>query len=140
MSRQFSTTRTVEGKLLVQGSDPGEQAVLNPATWDEAKLRKTSVEVTAEYQKKASEVADADPLVVAMKEARAKIEAATPKASDDQKVVISEGKAGVRPEVGEVVYLDHDGLVAKLIEEGQTNRLVWVVALEGSQKIQVTQR
>lgn len=62
-------------------------------------------------------------------EAADKLESAlsTPKPDPDTYVVLSEGTEGQSAKAPEVVHLDADSVVLRLIERGDTDRLVWVM-------------
>ena len=123
MSGTFNTTDLAGLRVLVTG-DPGQQCILDGSTWAEVKHQLA--------HKTADEIFDAEvnaffaPIAEAMAKAEGVIMNSIPKFDDASVIVLSEPVEGVAAQEGEAIVLDHDATVLRLIEEGRTDRLIWV--------------
>ena len=116
----FTYTNLAGDRALV--TDGGKRsAVLNVADWNEAQRQLALVDATEEFN---AEVAE---FYFTLTEAAERVNAVQAKAIDpNQFVVINEGVEGEQHVCAEVIDLSYDSQIARLINEGQTDRLVWV--------------
>lgn len=116
----FTYTNLAGDRALV--TDGGKRStVLNVADWNEAQRRLALVDATEEFN---AEVAE---FYFTLTEAAERVNAVQAKAIDpNQFVVINEGVEGEQHVCAEVIDLSYDGQIARLINEGNTDRLVWV--------------
>ena len=116
----FTYTNLAGDRALV--TDGGKRStVLNVADWNEAQRQLALVDATEEFN---AEVAE---FYFTLTEAAERVNAVQAKAIDpNQFVVINEGVEGEQHVCAEVIDLSYDSQIARLINEGQTDRLVWV--------------
>jgi hypothetical protein len=120
----FTTTRLVDGRVLVAGSDKysvSGQTVVDATEWDE-------VNADSAYSKAAEDfdAAVADffaPLTAAADKLNESLE--VPQDADSY-VVISEAVEGVEAKDRVLHHLSNDSIILRLVERGDHDRLVWV--------------
>jgi hypothetical protein len=121
----FTTQKLVGHRVLVTGADIlGNEGsmVLDSTQWDEVNDRKEFSQAEADFD--AAVEAFFAPLNEAADAVKAKLE----KPEDPTSyVVLSEGTEGVKPEPAVLVRLSPDSVVLRIIESGNTDRLVWVL-------------
>lgn len=121
---QFTTVRLANQRVLVRGKDTtgaeGE-TVLSSRQWDDVKAQTQVSTATAEFD--AAVEAFFKPLTDAADKLLEQREAEQDPASF---VVIGDEIEHVQGQVAHVVTLDRDSQVLRLIEEGQSDRLIWV--------------
>lgn len=120
----FTTMNLTNERVLVRGTDvtgrEGE-AVLDSAEWNHVKQHRQVAEAGKEFD------ATVEQFFAPLMEAAEKFETAQVKAEDPiAKFVIHEGTAAVRGQDEVAIRLSHDSIVLRLIEKGDTDRLVWV--------------
>jgi hypothetical protein len=122
----FSTTRLVNGRVLVRGKDTfgtKGQVTLDSTQWDE-------IQADAQYSQ-ALDAFDAAveaffaPLTDAAKAANEAVAVVQPH-DPIAYVVLDEGVEGVEAKPAQLIHLNTDSIVLRLIESGDTDRLVWV--------------
>ncbi len=120
----FATTRLVGSRVMVKGTDvfgTEGQTVVDSTQWDE-------VNATTEYDQ-ATEAFEAAvleffaPITEAAEELNSKMKRPDDPASY---VVLKEAVEGVAAEPAQLVRLTKDSVILRLIEQGDTDRLVWV--------------
>ena len=120
----FNTTKLTNQRVLVAGTDVNGvsgQTIVHSAQWDELNQR--------DDVSRAQEAFDAavheffKPLTDAAEKAKRSIEVPEDSASY---VVLDEGSEGEARRPRQVLKLSHDSIVLRLIEEGNTDRLIWV--------------
>lgn len=121
----FSITRLVNHRVLVQGEDTfgtSGKVTLNSEQWDE-------INADTQYSQ-ALDAFDAAvesffaPLIEAADAATA---ATLPSPQDPMSyVVLNEAVEGVEAKSAQLIHLNDDSIVIRLIESGDTDRLVWV--------------
>lgn len=120
----FTTTQLTGDRVLVQGTDIAGYAgktVIDGAQWAELNAR-TNLN-------KAQEAFDSavEDFFKPLQDAADKIEKSLAKPIDSSSyVVLDEGTEGVHATPRQVVHLTHDSIVLRLIEDGQSDRLLWV--------------
>lgn len=121
----FTTQRLVDSRMLVSGTDitgTAGKCTLDTTQWDEVKLNKEFSEATADFD------AAVSTFFAPLDEAMEKLEAAGTKPEPDPTtfVVLQEEVVGQVAEPARLIKLNHDSIVLRLLEQGNTNRLVWV--------------
>lgn len=116
----FTYTNLAGDRALV--TDGGKRStVLNVADWNEAQRRLALADATEEFN------AEVEEFYFTLTEAAERVNAVQAKAIDpNQFVVIDEGVEGEQHVCAEVIDLSYDSQIARLINEGNTDRLVWV--------------
>lgn len=117
----FTVTSLLGGGTLVEGADiTGREGrtILVSARWDTVKAVRAHNEAQLVFDAAVEEFFQ--PVVAAAEAAQA---IAHPDKTDWSRVVLSEGKDGAEPEV---VDLDMDGILLRLLEETDGSQLRWV--------------
>ena len=119
----FQVQQMLGSKALVSGTDVRGQtgsAVISTEQWDELKARSEfndSVEAfdaaVAEFFKPLTDAAEA-------------VADSVPEQDSMEYVVLEESVEGVTSKPAQIVELTTDSIILRLIEEGQTDRIVWV--------------
>ena len=123
---QFTTVQLTGERVLVKGEDrfgtTGE-TVLDGSTWAEVKRHQAFHSAQDSFE------AAVEEFFAPLQEAGDKLNAAlsTPKVDPDTYVVLVEGEEGTPGRQQEVIKLDQDSVVLRLIERGDFDRLVWVM-------------
>jgi len=121
----FDTTRLVGSRVMVVGTDTfgtKGQTVLDSTQWDEVKGN-TAYDQALE----AFDAAVADFFAPIIEAADAATAATISKPQDPSSyVVLSEAVEGVAGKPAQLVHLNNDSIVLRLIESGDEDRLVWV--------------
>lgn len=121
----FTTTRLIGSRVLVRGTDvtgTDGEAVLDTTQWDELNQHKAVDAATAEFDKAVEEFFA--PLTKAAEAVGKKLERPT---DELDYLVIHEGTDAVAGVPAHVVQLSHDSKVLRLLEQGNSERLVWVM-------------
>ena len=123
----FTYTNLAGDRALV--TDGGKRStVLYVADWNEA-MQKLALNHAAEVFN-----AEVKEFYSVLTEAEERVNAVRAKAIDpNQFVVINEGVEGEQHVCAEVIDLSYDSQIARLINEGNTDRLVWV----GNDRIEI---
>ena len=120
----FSTTNLTGERVLVRGNDvhgnTGE-AILDAAQWNELKVREDVKQAQADFDAAVEEMFK--PILEAADKATKAMERPTDAVSY---VVLEEAEEGRPGKRGHVVHLSRDSIVLRLIEQGNTDRLIWV--------------
>jgi hypothetical protein len=121
---QFTTTRLVDERVLVQGTDVfgnEGQTVLDSSQWTEVNSHKEFDQATAAFDAAVEEFFK--PLTEAAEAVGKKLE----KQPDPIGfVVLSEEVAGVQGKPAHLVKLTKDSTVLRILESGDHDRLAWV--------------
>lgn len=121
----FIVQNMLGNKALVSGTDHlGNEGktIVNTTQWDELKSRKNFSSAVEDFDAAVEEFFA--PLVEAAEKAE---KAMAPKKQDPAEfVVLKEGTDGIHPQAADIVPLSQDSIILRLIEEGTTDRLVWV--------------
>lgn len=121
----FSITKLVGDRAIVKGTDKfGTEGstVVTTTQWDEVQAHSqfhTSVEA---YDAAVEEFFA--PLIAATEAVEAKM--ARPAADPISHVVLHEGTEAVQGEEATIIKLGRDAIILRIVEEGKTDRLVWV--------------
>ncbi len=122
----FSTTTLVGGGTLVQGTDingVSGTTVVDSSQWEEIKADQSFSSATEDFDKAV------DKFFAPILKAAEKLErsvAVNTEPDPISYVVLREPVEGVAPEVGDLRKLTTDSMVLRLIEAGDTDRLIWV--------------
>lgn len=121
----FSTSRLVGSKVLVQGTDvfgTAGQTILDSTQWDEVNSNKEFDQATSAFD------AAVEAFFAPLTEAAEKLDRAVADKPTDSVgyVVLNEAVEGVAAQPAHLIKLTSDSVVLRLIEQGDTNRLVWV--------------
>ena len=121
----FQVQTMIGNEALVSGSDKlGNEGkmVVSTTQWDELKARKNFSAAAEDFDAAVEEFFK--PLV----EAAEKTKAAMQPAPQDKAayVVLTEETEAVAGKPAEIVELTRDSIILRLIEEGDTDRLVWL--------------
>ena len=116
----FTYTNLAGDRALV--TDGGKRStVLYVADWNEAMQKLALNHATEVFN------AEVEEFYSVLTEAAERVNAVQAKAIDpNQFVVIDEGVEGEQHVCAEVIDLSYDSQIARLINEGNTDRLVWV--------------
>ena len=121
----FTTTALVGNRVLVTGTDflgTEGKAVLDSSQWVAVNARKQHKQASKEFDDAVEEFFK--PLTEAADKAQ---QALAGKTQDPVEfVVLSEATDGVKAKPAQIVALSKDSIIIRLIEEGTTDRLVWV--------------
>jgi predicted nucleic acid-binding protein len=120
------TVQTMLGKTaLVSGTDVAGntgQTLVSTVQWDELNARTNFSKATEDFDAAVEEFFK--PLVEAGEKLK---EISAGKMQDSTEyIVLSEATEGVAPKAAQIVQLSKDSIILRLIEEGNTDRLVWV--------------
>ena len=121
----FTIQTMLGGTALVSGTDiAGNEGktLVSTTQWEELQQRSNFSSATADYDKAVEEFFA--PLVEAGEKLK-DIAAGTVQDAAEY-VVISEGTEGVKAEAKQIVQLSKDSMILRFIEEGKTDRLVWI--------------
>lgn len=121
----FVVQNMLGDQALVSGTDHlGNEgkAIVSTTQWDELKARKNFSSATEDFDKAVEEFFK--PLTKAAKKAEKALNAKTPDAASF--IVLTEAIEEVSGQPAQVVALTQDSIILRLIEEGKTDRLVWV--------------
>ena len=121
----FNTTKLAGHRVLVQ-DDIGERSeILDSSEWDEIKLHVAHHDAADAFDASVKEFfAPILEAADAVGESLAKLAA---EANDPAfTLVISEGTEGIEAEPAETITLSRDSAILRMIESGDTSRLIWV--------------
>lgn len=121
----FHVQNMIGGQALVSGTDyRGNEGktVVNTIQWDELNARANFSKATEDFD------AAVEQFFAPLTEAAEKAELTLNSQQQDptEYVVLTEGTEGVEAQRAEIVQLTRDSIILRLIEEGETDRLVWV--------------
>jgi len=120
----FTTINLTGNRVLVRGTDvhgAAGEATLDASQWNELKVRDDVQKAQENFDSKVDEFFA--PLLEAAEQAKSSMD--KPRDSISY-VVIEEGVEGRPGRAEHVVSLTRDSIVLRLIEEGNTDRLIWV--------------
>lgn len=121
----FTITELANSRFVVSGTDnfgTSGQTVLDGKQWLDVKARKEFIHAEKDFDQ--AVVAFFEPLTEAWD---ALLEKQHGQEADPMSyVVLVEGEEGTPPREEQLVKLRHDSVVLRLIEEGHTDRLMWV--------------
>ena len=121
---EFNTTILAGQRVLVTGSKKNQQTILDSTEWDSVKAHQAYHLAGDAFDKAVT--AFFAPIVEAAEKANAALAESLPKRDDAFVIVLSEGTEGVEEVEPEVIQLGRDAAILRMIEEGNTDRLVWV--------------
>lgn len=120
----FTQSRLVGNRVMVSGTDvlgTAGQTILDSTQWDEIKANQQFDTAQAAFDEAvAAHFAD---ITKAAEQLNKSLEVPEDPASY---VVLREAVEGQRPDPGHTIKLTHDSIVLRLVEQGDTSRLVWV--------------
>lgn len=120
----LTTTKLVGSRVLVSGTDvrgTDGQTILDSTQWDEVNSNSAFDKATAGFE--AAVQAFFAPLTKASEEFEAQ---AKPQMDPASYVVLQERVEGVAPQAEQLLKLNHDSVVLRLIGQGDLSRLIWV--------------
>ena len=121
---EFNTTILAGQRVLVTGSKKNQQTILDSTEWDSIKAHQAFHLAGDAFDEAVT--AFFAPIVEAAEKANAALAESLPKRDDAFVVVLSEGIEGVEEVEPEVVQLGRDAAILRMIESGDTSRLIWV--------------
>lgn len=121
---EFNTTILAGQRVLVTGSKKNQQTILDSTEWDSIKAHQAYHLAGEAYDEAVT--AFFAPIVEAAEKANAALAESLPKRDDAFVIVLSEGTEGVEEVEPEVIQLGRDAAILRMIESGDTSRLVWV--------------
>ena len=121
---EFNTTILAGQRVLVTGSKKNQQTILDSTEWDSIKAHQAFHLAGDAFDEAVT--AFFAPIVEAAEKANATLAESLPKRDDAFVIVLSEGTEGVEEVEPEVIQLGRDAAILRMIEEGNTDRLVWV--------------
>lgn len=124
MSNVFNITRLAGGRALVQGTDEGETAILCTDEFDRLKGNTALKDAEAEFSAKVKEFFAP---VTEASESFAQAKKAARQVNDPAfRVVVQEAIEATAGQAERVHILGRDAAILRLIESGDTSRLLWV--------------
>ena len=121
---EFNTTILAGQRVLVTGSKENQQTILDSTEWDSIKAHQAFHLAGDAFDEAVT--AFFAPIVEAAEKANAALAESLPKRDDAFVIVLSEGTEGVEEVEPEVIQLGRDAAILRMIESGDTSRLVWV--------------
>ena len=121
---EFNTTVLAGQRVLVTGSKKNQQTILDSTEWDSIKAHQAFHLAGDAFDEAVT--AFFAPIVEAAEKADAALAESLPKRDDAFVIVLSEGTEGVEEIEPVVIQLGRDAAILRMIEEGNTDRLVWV--------------
>lgn len=121
---EFNTTILAGQRVLVTGSKKNQQTILDSTEWDSIKAHQAFHLAGDAFDEAVT--AFFAPIVEAAEKANATLAESLPKRDDAFVIVLSEGTEGVEEVEPEVIQLGRDAAILRMIEGGNTDRLVWV--------------
>jgi hypothetical protein len=121
----FIVQNMLGDQALVSGADHlGNEGktIVRTTQWDELKARKNFSSAQADFDAEVERFFK--PLTKAAKKAEKALNAKAPDAASY--IVLTEAVEEVSGQPAQVVALSEDSIILRLIEEGNTDRLVWV--------------
>lgn len=120
----FTTTRLVNNRVMVAGEDARGnkgQMTVDSTEWDEVCADQAFSRATADFD------AAVESFFAPLTEAAEKVASTYAKPVDPAGyVVLAEGVEGQPAQPEQLVKLSTDSIILRLIDEDQTDRLVWV--------------
>ena len=124
MSNVFNVTRLAGARALVQGTDEGESTILFTTEYDELKGDTTLKEAEADFGAKVKEFFA--PVVEASEAFEQAKKAALTVNDPAFRVVVQEAIEATAGQRERVHFVQRDTAILRLIESGDTSRLIWV--------------
>ena len=124
MSNVFNITRLAGERALVQGTDEGETTILYTGEFDELKGNTALKEAEAEFDTKVKEFFA--PVTEASEAFEQAKKAALTVNDPAFRVVVQEAIEATAGQAERVHILGRDAAILRLIESGDTSRLLWV--------------
>ena len=124
MSNVFNITRLAGERALVQGTDEGESIILFTTEYDELKGNTALKEAEADFGAKVEEFFA--PIVEASEAFEQAKKAALTVNDPAFRVVVQEAIEATAGQAERVHILGRDAAILRLIESGDTSRLLWV--------------
>ena len=124
MSNVFNVTRLAGARALVQGTDEGESTILFTAEFDELKGNTALKEAETDFGAKVKEFFA--PVVEASEAFEQAKKAALTVNDPAFRVVVQEAIEATAGQHERVHILGRDTAILRLIESGDTSRLLWV--------------
>lgn len=121
---EFNTTILSGQRVLVTGSKKNQQTILDSTEWDSIKAHQAYHLAGDAFDEAVT--AFFAPIFEAAEKANAALTESLQKRDDAFVVVLSEGIEGVEEVEPEVVQLGRDAAILRMIESGDTSRLIWV--------------
>lgn len=121
----FHVQNMIGGQALVSGTDKlGNEGktVVSTTQWDELNARSNFSKATEDFNAAVEEFFA--PLTEAAKKAERELD--RQKQDPAEYVVLTEGTEGAEAKPAEIIQLTRDSIILRLIEEGDTDRLMWV--------------
>ena len=121
----FHVQNMIGGQALVSGTDKlGNEGktVVSTTQWDELNARSNFSKATEDFNAAVEEFFA--PLTEAAKKAERELD--HQKQDPAEYVVLTEGTEGAEAKPAEIIQLTRDSIILRLIEEGDTDRLMWV--------------
>ena len=124
MSNVFNITRLADDRALVQGTDEGETAILWTGEFDRLKGNTALKDAEADFGAKVKEFFA--PVVEASEAFEQAKKAALTVNDPAFRVVVQEAIEATAGQAERVHILGRDAVILRLIESGDTSRLLWV--------------
>ena len=124
MSNVFNVTRLAGARALVQGTDEGESIILFTFEYDELKGNTALKEAETDFGAKVKEFFA--PVVEASEAFEQAKKAALTVNDPAFRVVVQEAIEATAGQCEQVLILGRDTAILRLIDSGDTSRLLWV--------------
>lgn len=121
----LTTTKLAGHRVLVRDNTDERFEILDSTEWDEIKLHVAHHEEADAFDATVKEFFA--PLLEAADAASENLAKLAAEANDPAfTIVVSEGTEGVEAESAETITLSRDSAILRMIESGDTSRLIWV--------------
>ena len=121
----FTTTKLAGQRVLVRGTTEAQCEILDSSEWDEIKLHVAHHDAADAFDASVKEFFA--PLLEAADAASKNLAKLAAEANDPAfTIVVAEGTEGVEAQPAETITLSRDSAILRMIESGDTSRLVWV--------------
>lgn len=124
MSNTFNTQALAGQRVLVTGDTDEQRTILDATEWNEVKHLLAHTVADDVFNAAVEEFFA--PLVEVAEAAAQGLQATLPKPDEAFTIVLDEGAAGTEAVEPVVINLGRDAAILRMIEEGQTDRLIWV--------------
>ena len=124
MSNTFNIQKLAGQRVLVSGDSAEQREILSSVEWDSLQHKLAHVAAEDSFGEAVAEFFA--PLLEAAEKAEADLLATLPKPDEAFTLVVSEGTEGTEAEAPVIITLSRDTAILRMIDSGDTSRLVWV--------------
>ena len=122
----FTITKLAGQRVLVVGDQPEQKTILDSSEWDDVKGHIAFGDADKLFQEQVA--AFFAPVTEAADKAQAMVDAVKPKADPAFFVTLEDGIEKIKGKAPVTAVLGKDAAILRILESGDTSRLVWVGA------------